>query len=67
MDDGQVEPAPIQGRGKRVRDRGHMFLVDRPTFAKVCELGDADVAAAYLILAAGTGPDNRTSTGHARP
>ena len=47
---------------KRPKSRGHMFLVDVPTFARVCRLGDADAAAAYLILAAGTGPDNRTST-----
>ncbi|OJY67140.1 MAG: hypothetical protein BGP16_18285 [Sphingobium sp. 66-54] len=51
------------GKGaKRPKRRGHMFLVDVPTFAKVCSLGDADASAAYLILAAGTGPDNRTST-----
>lgn len=43
------------------RDRGSFFLVDLPTFAKVCELG-ADVAASYLILSAGTGADNRTTT-----
>jgi hypothetical protein len=36
--------------------------VDVPTFAKVCELGDPDAAATYLILAAGTGPDNKTSS-----
>lgn len=44
------------------KNRGHMFLVDVPTYAAVCNLGDADVAAVYLILAAGTGADNRTST-----
>lgn len=47
---------------KPARNRGHFFLVDVPTFAKVCELKDPDAAAAYLILAAGTGADNRTST-----
>lgn len=47
---------------KRPKKRGHLFLVDVPTFAKVCSLGDADAAAAYLILVAGTGADNRTST-----
>jgi hypothetical protein len=47
---------------KTPKRRGHMFLVDVPTFAKVCSLGDADAAASYLILAAGTGADNRTST-----
>lgn len=46
---------------KRTKDRGHLFLVDVPTFKSVCELG-VDVAAAYLVLAAGTGADNRTST-----
>jgi hypothetical protein len=47
---------------KQPKRRGHMFLVDVPTFAEVCSLGDVDAAAAYLILAAGTGGDNRTST-----
>lgn len=47
---------------KRPKKRGHLFIVDLPTFAKVCSLEDPDAAAAYLILAAGTGPDNRTST-----
>ena len=42
--------------------RGNMFVVDVPTFAAVCDLSDADVAATYLILAAGTGSDNRTSS-----
>lgn len=46
----------------RVKSRGNMFLVDLPTYAAVCDLGDADAAAVYLILAAGTGADNRTST-----
>lgn len=44
------------------KNRGHMFLVDVPTYAAVCNMGNADAAAAYLILAAGTGADNRTST-----
>lgn len=46
----------------KAKNRGHMFLVDLPTYAAVCDLGDPDVAAVYLILAAGTGADNRTST-----
>lgn len=46
----------------KVKSRGNMFLVDLPTYAAVCDLGDPDVAAVYLILAAGTGADNRTST-----
>ncbi len=49
-------------REKKAKDRGNFFLVDIPTFAKVCDLADPDIAAAYLILAAGTGADNRTST-----
>jgi len=48
--------------GSKPKNRGHMFLVDIPTYAAVCDLRDADVAAVYLILAAGTGADNRTST-----
>lgn len=56
-------PSSSQARqkSKRAKDRGHLFLVDLPTFAEVCRLG-VDVAAAYLVLAAGTGADNRTST-----
>lgn len=54
-DDGDQLPA-------KLKNRGHMFLVDVPTYAAVCDLGDPDVAAVYLILAAGTGADNRTST-----
>lgn len=50
------------GQERGPKKRGNMFLVDVPTYAQVCALGDADVAAAYLILAAGTGADNRTST-----
>lgn len=58
-----AQPHEVSGvRTKRLKRRGHMFIVDVPTFTKVCDLGDADVAAAYLILAAGTGPDNRTSS-----
>lgn len=47
---------------KTPKNRGHMFLIDVPTYAAVCNLGDPDAAAVYLILAAGTGADNRTST-----
>lgn len=49
-------------KAPKAKNRGHMFLVDVPTYAAVCALGDADAAAVYLILAAGTGHDNRTST-----
>lgn len=41
---------------------GHFFLIDVPTFDAICQLGHPDAAAAYLILAAGTGPDNMTSS-----
>ncbi len=50
-----------ESKRRRTKDRGHLFLVDVPTFKSVCELG-VDVAAAYLVLAAGIGADNRTST-----
>lgn len=42
--------------------RGNFFLVDLSTFAKVCDLDDPDAAACYLILAAGTMADNRTTS-----
>lgn len=54
----ETENAATAGKG----ERGHMFLIDIPTFGKICDLGDADLAAVYLIMAAGTGADNRTST-----
>lgn len=57
MRDDPGEDAPTKGK-----NRGNMFLIDVPTYAAVCSLGDPDAAAAYLILAAGTGADNRTST-----
>lgn len=50
------------GQQRTPKKRGNLFLVDVPTYGAVCALGNADVAAAYLILAAGTGADNRTST-----
>ena len=59
MDDGigKTDEQPVKRKS-----RGNLFIVDVPTYAAVCALGDADVAAVYLILAAGTGADNRTST-----
>lgn len=45
-----------------VKRRGDFFGVELETFHRVCALNDPDVCAAYLILAAGTGADNRTST-----
>lgn len=59
MHDGGEGATTKAAKGKT---RGHMFLVDLPTYAAVCDLDDPDVAAVYLILAAGTGADNRTST-----
>ncbi|AJR22515.1 MULTISPECIES: hypothetical protein [unclassified Sphingobium] len=50
---GEVTPA---------KKRGNFFAVDLDTYHAVCSLGDPDIAASYLILAAGTGVDNRTST-----
>jgi len=47
--------------GGSAKARGEFFVVDAPAFAKVCELG-ADTAAAYLVMACGTGRDSRTST-----
>ncbi|MFN9090212.1 MAG: hypothetical protein ACK5V0_01555, partial [Alphaproteobacteria bacterium] len=47
--------------GRSGKPRGEFFVIDAPTFAKVCDLG-ADAAAAYLALACGTGRDSRTST-----
>ena len=58
----QDTPSIADKAVKQPKKRGHLFLIDLPTFAKVCSLGDPDAAAAYLILAAGTGADNRTST-----
>ncbi len=40
--------------------RGDFFAVDRRIWAKVCAL-EMNAAAAYLVLARGTGPDNRTT------
>lgn len=42
--------------------RGSFFVIHIPTFHKLTALGDPDMCAAYLILAAGTGGDSRTST-----
>jgi hypothetical protein len=38
--------------------RGNFFAVDRSTWGKVCDLG-INEAAAFLVLACGTGADNR--------
>jgi hypothetical protein len=47
--------------GGSAKARGEFFVVDAVTFAKACDLG-ADAAAAYLVMACGTGRDSRTST-----
>lgn len=57
-DDGEI----YISRREALSSKGNFFAVDLPTFDKVCALGDPDVAAAYLVLAAGTGADNRTSS-----
>lgn len=50
------EDAGTQDTGK-----GDFFAVDGQVWARVCQLG-ANPAAAYLVLARGTGRDNRTSS-----
>lgn len=52
----------LGAKPRKPKQRGQFFIVDVPTFVAVCKLGDVDAAASYLILAAGTGPDNRTTT-----
>lgn len=51
----------IMPERRSAKGRGEFFVVDAPTFAKACDLG-ADYAAAYLVMACGTGRDSRTST-----
>ena len=41
--------------------RGGFFAVDRRVWAKVCA-ADLNMAVAYLVLARGTGGDNRTTS-----
>ena len=48
----------IQASGK---GQGEFFAIDRRAWARVCELG-INPAVVYLVLARGTGADNRTST-----
>lgn len=45
-----------------MKGRGHFFAVDLPTFETVCQADNADAAAAYLVLAAGTRADNRITS-----
>ncbi len=49
------EARPPSGDG-----RGEFFAVDRRAWARVCRLG-MNSAVAYLVLARGTGGDNRTT------
>lgn len=42
--------------------RGNFFAVDKRTWAKVCELGSINAALTYLVLARGSGGDNRTTS-----
>ena len=41
-------------------DQGDFFAIDRRAWAVVCEAG-LNASVAYLVLACGTGPDNRTT------
>jgi len=41
--------------------RGHFFAIDRRVWAKACSLG-MSAAVSYLVLARGTGGDNRTTS-----
>jgi len=52
----------IEKKPQTEKSRGDFFGVDIATYHAVCDLGDPDIAAGYLILAAGTGADNQTST-----
>jgi len=40
---------------------GGFFTIDRSTWAKLCEPGSMNAPVAYLVLAAGTGRDNKTT------
>src|SRR5580658_6864721 len=39
--------------------RGQFFTIDRRTWGFLCDRNDLNAAAAYLVLATGTGVDNR--------
>lgn len=53
VSDSEAQPPSDDGRGR-------FFAVDRRAWARVCRLG-MNPAAAYLVLARGTGRDNRTT------
>jgi hypothetical protein len=48
----------VTGMGQR----GNFFAVDRRTWAHLCERLDTNTAAAYLVMANGTGGDNATTS-----
>jgi hypothetical protein len=53
-----LEDVPMRKRKKTNARR--VFSINRSVWAKVCDLG-IDAAASYLVIASGTGGDNRTS------
>ncbi len=55
-----MSDVPKARHPKEGQRQGSFFAIDRRTFAKVCDIG-LNAATAYLILARGTGRDNRTS------
>jgi hypothetical protein len=44
------------------KNRGEFFGVDRLTWARICDAASINEAAAYLVLAQGTGRDNRCTS-----
>ena len=46
----------------RDRSHGEFFAVDLRAFVKVCSLKSINAAVAYLVMARGTGGDNRTTS-----
>jgi hypothetical protein len=52
----------IRLRPKKEDGRGDFFAVDRVVWSPVCKLGSINAAVAYLVLARGTGGDNRTTS-----
>lgn len=53
--------SPLPSDEVPVIGRGHFFAVDMQAWREVCSLG-LNCAVAYLVLARGTGRDNRTSS-----
>lgn len=53
---------PTRDDGKRARSNvGNFFIVDRRTWKDLCDLDDINAAAAWLLMAQGTGRNNRTT------